>query len=77
MQDFRMDTFIEVCQCMNYTRAAEALNITQPAVSGHIRVLEKHYGVRLFRYEGKNLCLRRRERCSIAQHFGCGMMRKG
>lgn len=57
MQDFRMDTFIEVCQCMNYTRAAEALNITQPAVSGHIRVLEKHYGVRLFRYEGKNLML--------------------
>lgn len=57
MQDFRMDTFIEVCQCMNYTRAAEALNITQPAVSGHIRVLEKHYGVWLFRYEGKNLML--------------------
>ena len=57
MQDFRMDTFIEVCQCMNYTRAAEALNITQPAVSGHIRVLEKHYGVWLFRYEGKNLIL--------------------
>ena len=57
MQDFRMDTFIEVCQCMNYTRAAERLSITQPAVSGHIRVLEKHYGVTLLAFEGKNMRL--------------------
>ena len=37
MLDFRMDTFLAVCQYMHYTRAAEALNITQPAVSQHIR----------------------------------------
>lgn len=57
MLDFRMDTFIEVCKYMNYTKAAEALCITQPAVSQHIRVLEEYYGVRLFKYEGKNLML--------------------
>ena len=55
MQDFRMETFLTVCQCMNFTRASEELNITQPAVSQHIRYLEKHYQVKLFRYEGKKL----------------------
>ena len=57
MLDFRMETFITVCQCMNFTRASEKLNITQPAVSQHIRYLEKHYNTKLFRYEGKKLRL--------------------
>lgn len=57
MLDFRMETFLTVCQCMNFTRASEKLNITQPAVSQHIRFLEKHYNTRLFRYEGKKLRL--------------------
>lgn len=57
MLDFRMETFLTVCQCMNYTRASEVLNITQPAVSQHIRFLEKHYGTKLFRLEGKKLVL--------------------
>jgi len=57
MQDFRMETFLTVCEHMNYTKAAEALSITQPAVSQHIRYLEEHYGIRLFQYEGKRLHL--------------------
>lgn len=57
MLDFRMETFLTVCRCMNYTRASEELHITQPAVSQHIRFLEKHYQTKLFRYEGKKLCL--------------------
>ena len=57
MLDFRMETFLAVCQCMNFTRASEKLNITQPAVSQHIRFLEKHYNAKLFRYEGKKLRL--------------------
>ena len=57
MLDFRMETFLAVCQCMNFTRASEQLNITQPAVSQHIRFLEKHYNTKLFRYEGKKLRL--------------------
>ncbi len=57
MLDFRIETFLAVCEYMNFTRASEALNITQPAVSQHIRFLEKFYGVKLFSYEGKRPCL--------------------
>ena len=57
MQDFRVETFLTVCRTMNYTRAAEELNITQPAVSQHIAYLEKAYGARLFSYRNKRLSL--------------------
>ena len=57
MLDFRMETFLTVCQYMNFTRASEKLHITQPAVSQHIQFLEKHYDTKLFRYEGKKLYL--------------------
>lgn len=57
MLDFRMETFLTVCRCMNFTRASEELHITQPAVSQQIRFLEKHYKTKLFCYEGKRLML--------------------
>ena len=57
MLDFRIDTFLEVCRFMNYTRAAQELNLTQPAVSQHIRWLEEQYQAKLFCYENKQLSL--------------------
>lgn len=57
MLDPRWNTFLAVCETMNYTRAAERLCLTQPAVTHHIRHLEEHYGCRLFTYEGKVLRL--------------------
>ena len=48
MLDFRMETFLTVCNDMNFTHAAEHLNLTQPAVSQHIKHLEKTYGTELF-----------------------------
>ena len=57
MQDFRMETFLAVCRNLNYTKAAEELCITQPAVSQHIRHLEEYYGTRLFISEGKKMVL--------------------
>ena len=41
MLDFRVETFLAVCRHMNFTRAARELSITQPAVSHHIRYLDK------------------------------------
>lgn len=57
MLDFRIDTFLTVCRCLNFTRAAEELHITQPAVSQHIRYLETRYGAALFFHEGKKIRL--------------------
>lgn len=57
MQDFRVKTFLAVCQTMNYTTAAKELHITQPAVSQHIAFLEREYGVKLFRYTKRKLAL--------------------
>ncbi len=53
MLDFRVYTFLEVCKYMNFTKAAEALHITQPAVSQHIRFIEDYYQTRLFSFQGK------------------------
>lgn len=57
MLDYRMITFLKVCQTMNYTHAAQSLHITQPAVSQHIHYLEEQFHVKLFEYEGKQLKL--------------------
>ncbi|MBP1755344.1 MAG: LysR family transcriptional regulator [Firmicutes bacterium] len=57
MMDFRIDTFITVCRYMNFTKAAEQLNITQPAVTQHIHYLEDFYGTKLIVHEGKRMSL--------------------
>lgn len=57
MLDFRTDTFLTVCQTMNFTAAAKQLNITQPAVSQHIHFLEEQYNTSLFIYRNKQLFL--------------------
>ena len=57
MLDFRIETFLQVCKHMNFTKASEELNITQPAVSQHIKYLENYYNTKLFTHEGKKLIL--------------------
>ena len=53
MLDTRMETLLMLCEKNSFTRAAEALAMTQPAVSHHIRTLESELGIKLF-YRGKN-----------------------
>lgn len=55
MLDYRIETFLILYEEMNYRRTAERLRMTQPGVTQHIQHLEKHYGVRLFIYDGKKL----------------------
>ena len=57
MLDPRWNTFLVLCETMNYTRAAQRLCLTQPAVTHHIQYLEEHYGCRLFSHEGRTLRL--------------------
>lgn len=55
MIDIKVNTFLDVCKTMNYTRTAQNLNMTQPAVSQHIRGLEEYYNVKVFSYKNKKL----------------------
>ena len=57
MIDYRHETFYELCRIRSYTKTAEYLHITQPAVSQHIRHLESWYGGSLFEYRDKRLNL--------------------
>lgn len=57
MLDFRIETFLTLCEEKSYTKTAQKLCITQPAVSQHIRYLEQGYGCRLVYFKGKNLHL--------------------
>lgn len=53
MLDYRIYTFLSVCKHMSFTKASEELNITQPAVSQHIKYLENFYDTKLFNFCGK------------------------
>ena len=48
MIDVKMISLLAVAELKNITKAAEALSLTQPAVSHHISQLEKELGVTLF-----------------------------
>ena len=53
-----MRIFASVCEnSCNTTKAAEAMHMTQPAVSLAIRELEQYYGVTLFDRIGRRLRL--------------------
>ncbi len=51
----QLKVFCEVVERQGFTRAAEALYLTQPAVSRQVRELEQHYGVELFEQIGKRI----------------------
>jgi DNA-binding transcriptional LysR family regulator len=51
----QLKTFVTVVQEGHLTRASERLHISQPAASHHIRALEDHFGVPLFRRTSRGL----------------------
>ena len=53
----QLKVFEVVARHLNYTRAAEALFLTQPAVSMQVRQLEGGLGVALFEQLGKRIHL--------------------
>ncbi len=57
MLDYRLQTFLTLCETCNYTTTAQKLNMTQPAVSQHIQFLENYYQVVLVSGKGKNFSL--------------------
>ncbi len=57
MFDFRLRVFYTVAQKLSFTKAAQALFVTQPAVTRHIRELEQQLGVGLFTRNGNSISL--------------------
>lgn len=48
MADRRLHVFFSVARLLSFTKAAEALHMTQPAVTFQVRQLEEYFNTRLF-----------------------------
>lgn len=59
MLDAKILTFLEVARLGSYTRAAECLHLTQPAVTQQIHRLEEHFGRQLVDTRGRGVRLTR------------------
>ncbi len=57
MENFRLKVFRVVARHLNFTRAAEELLLTQPAVTQQIKALEDEYGLPLFNRTGGRISL--------------------
>src|SRR5258706_6810507 len=57
MENFRLKVFRTVATHLNFSRAAEELVLTQPAVTQQIKALEDEFGVPLFDRTGGRITL--------------------
>ncbi len=57
MLDHRIDTFLTLCRTGSYTKTAELLHMTQPAVTQHIRYLEGLFGAKLCLFQNRSFSL--------------------
>lgn len=53
----QLETFCKVAELGSFSRAAEAVYLTQPTVSGHIASLERNLGIKLFDRLGRKAAL--------------------
>lgn len=50
-------TFAAVAECLNVSRAADALHLSQPAVSGQLKLLQEEMGEPLYQRDGRGVRL--------------------
>lgn len=55
MIDTKLNTLLKVVEVGSYTEAGKQLNLTQPAVSQHIKALEEQLHVKLFEHSGNRI----------------------
>ena len=53
----QLKAFEALARFGNFSRAAEALNVTQPAITTQLKTLQESYGVSLFRRQGYTIKL--------------------
>ena len=57
MNTTQLECFVTVAECLNFSKAADLLKMTQPAVSHQVRTLEEELGAKLFQRTSKNVSL--------------------
>ena len=55
MNTTQLECFLAVADCLNFSKAAERLRLTQPAVSHQIKSLEDELEVELFNRSSKSV----------------------
>jgi len=55
MKNFRLIVFLVVARRLSFTKAAEELYITQPAVTKHIKAIEQELKTKLFERKGNHI----------------------
>lgn len=65
--DLKLQTFLTLCQTMNYRIAAEQLHLSQPAVTKQIQSLEQMLQIKLFCYDGH--MLHKTEACLLLERY--------
>ena len=51
----QLNVFLVAAETLNFTQAAQQLQMTQPSVSQHIQALEEHFGLQLFTRSGRSI----------------------
>ena len=73
MIDQKLLSLLKVSELKSYTKAAQQLSITQPAVSQHIKALEQELGVRIFeRINGPLVGTKQGEEVVKCANITCG-----
>ena len=57
MNTTQLECFVEVANYLNFSKAAQQLRLSQPAVSHQINTLEDELGVKLFHRTSKSVRL--------------------
>lgn len=57
MSDFRLKVFQSVAKNLSFTKAAQEMLLSQPAITRHIHELENQYQIRLFDRQGSRISL--------------------
>ena len=57
MMDLKIKTFLTIADVKSFTKAADILCLTQPAVSHQIKLLEEEFGIKIFNKTGSELKL--------------------
>ena len=69
--DSKLQTFLTLCQTMNYRLAARRLHLSQPAVTKQIQSLEQSLNTELFYYDGR--ALHKTENCLLLERYAISM----